>query len=94
MPLFWKFVNVAIGTNVDLNEIDMLIRKDFGHDPCDTNYCDEYMLICNIGEIVWSTNEWNQDKFEKLMGTLDENDKRIFKKYLNGDYKYECWVER
>ena len=92
MPLFYKFVD-ANDADVGLPEIDTLIRIDFGLAPNDVDFCEEFTLICNIGDIVWSSNEWHQDKFEKLMGTRDDKTKRIFKKYLNVKYKYECWIE-
>ena len=56
MPLFYKFVD-ANDADVGLPEIDNLIRIDFGLAPSDVDFCEEFLLICNIGDIVWSSNE-------------------------------------
>jgi hypothetical protein len=96
MPLNFQFIRAETGQPVPLIEIDEKICADVGRPCSDARYCPEFTLISNVGDAVYASGKWNESKFDELMKMPGLNDgfAALCRKYLNGEYRYDCWHQR
>lgn len=91
MPLSYQFTKRSTGEKVSLDDIDKKVCSDFGRQYSETNYCLEFNLISVVGDAAWGSGKWDHEKFDRAMGSNDDSVKALFKKYLKGEYTYDCW---
>ena len=94
MPLYYQFIQVSTGKITSLDAIDKMICTDLHIAYSETDFSPKFQWISAIGDVVWRTNKWDQDMFDEILKDKDQTTRNIVTKYLNGEYKYECWVQR
>jgi hypothetical protein len=93
MPLSYQFISVETGLPAPLDDIDARICADVGK-PCSVaTYSLEFRIVTDVGDAAWATGTWDEDKFVKLMAPFDDAFRSLCRKYLNGEYKYDCWYQ-
>lgn len=96
MPLRYRFKRSDGGEAVALSRIDDLICEAFGKRSDETEYSPEFNLISSIGDVAWATGSWNKEAFDKIVDRVDfrVDFRDVAMRFLNGEYVYECWVDR
>ena len=92
MPNFFKFVRRSDNLAMSLNAMDALICEAYGVPLNETDYSQEFQMISSIGDAAMSSGSWNEEMFVKL--TDNYKNKDIVRRFLNGEYVYDCWYAR
>ena len=93
MPLSYKFTRANDGTVMELAEIDRLICIEMGVEVSDEDFSQEFDLISAIGDRVYANGTWNESAFVGIK-TMPDALRATARKFLNGEYVYECWYSR
>ena len=92
-----QFIRTADQAQVSLAESDDQICNAVDKKPTNTAFCDEYHMICHIGDMVYSNGFFSSDTFEVVFVTMKdmfknadylEKFKKVCKDFLVEKYKY------
>lgn len=84
-----EIINVSTGSSVSFSEIDDIICKFFKRMPSNVQFSEEYHMMIDIVEVIYSSGEWCEDTFENIMARFDTIVAN--KRYLNIFRK--CMIE-
>ena len=71
MPIYYKFTDEA-ENDVPLDQIDRLVRIDFGKEPSNHRYSFEFMAITDIGD--FGLQRWNIER-SHICSIIERNPK-------------------
>lgn len=105
MPHFYRFLRADNREPVPLSRVDDLVREAFGAPRGDTggaprgdteSYSMEFQIISSVGDVAWAPGSWDESAFERICEkiNLSEAFVEIARRFLNGEYVYDCWSQR
>ena len=92
MPRKYSFTRTSDGVLMSLDEIDRLICVDLGVSESKDVFSQEFIMITLIGDRVLANGTWRESVFLGIK-TMSDRLQAVARKYLNGEYKYDSWIE-
>lgn len=66
-----KITNAVSGEIIPLPEFDNLICKAFDKESSKVSFCEEYHMLIDIAEVIYTNGKWSNTIFENILARLE-----------------------
>jgi hypothetical protein len=66
-----KIISTETSVRAHLADIDDIICTSFGKTPSNVSFCEEYHMMMDIVDVIYSSGVWSDDTFDNIMARFD-----------------------